>query len=51
MDINGGWSDNENLITGGSIDHKGDSDTILKIVVESNTTPQNHWFNQDSHMK
>jgi len=41
VDINGRWSDNENLIAGGPTDHGGGSDTILKIVVESNTTSQN----------
>jgi hypothetical protein len=41
VDINGGWSDNGNLIAGGPIDLGGSSDIILEIVVESNTSPQN----------
>jgi len=28
MDINGGWSDNGNLIAGGSTDLEGGSDTM-----------------------
>jgi len=41
VDINGGWPDNGNMIADDPTDHEGDSDTILKIVVGSNTTLKN----------
>jgi len=41
VDINDEWSDNENLIVGGPIDIREDSDTILEIIVKFNTIPQN----------
>jgi len=41
VDINCGWFDSENLVAGGPTNHGGSSDTILKIVVELNITPQN----------
>jgi len=34
VDINGGWSDSENLIAGGPTDLEEDSDTILEIVLD-----------------
>jgi len=37
--INGGWSDNGNLIAVGLRDLGGGSDTILEIMVEPNITP------------
>jgi len=41
LDINSGWPDNGDLIANGSMDLGGDSNTILEIVVRSNTTRQN----------
>ncbi|MCI42284.1 hypothetical protein A2U01_0063521, partial [Trifolium medium] len=41
MDINVGWPDSGNLITGGPTDCGGDSDTILELGVEPNPTLQN----------
>jgi len=41
VDINGGWSDSGNLITGGPRDLEGGFDTILEFVVGPNSTPQN----------
>jgi len=41
VDINGGWPNNGNLITGGPIDLGGGSDTIFENWVGLNTTPQN----------
>jgi hypothetical protein len=38
VDINDGWPDNENLIAGGCTDLEGDSDTIIEIGVEPNST-------------
>lgn len=43
LDINGGWSDNRNIILGGPTDHERSSDTIIEIMVVHNTTPQNRF--------